>query len=196
PGQYEMKSVRSGRSGEDRVEILSGLKEGDIVVASGNLMLDAESQLRLGAALVPGKGKPLPADAARFLESLAAVSAALASDDPAAAGKIEIHGLSEAKSAPFSNAFLKAGKLPPLPKTSDLAQVRAGFYEWSTAAADLALELKRQGYDVPVRVFECPMTGSSFPGAPQRARWVQAGSTPANPYLGLEMQDCGSEAPP
>lgn len=58
PGKYEMHGVRSGRSGDNRVEILSGLKEGDVVVSSGNLMLDAESQLRLGAALVPGDRKP------------------------------------------------------------------------------------------------------------------------------------------
>ena len=196
PGQYEMKSVQSGRSGGDRVEIVSGLKEGDIVVASGNLMLDAESQLRLGASLVPGKGKPLPADAAHFLETMASVSAALAADGAVAAGKIEIPALQETKEAPFSETFLKSGKLPQLPKTSDLAQVRAGFYEWSSLATNLAIELKRQGYEVPVRVFECPMTGGSFPGAPQRARWVQTGDKPLNPYLGLEMQDCGNEIRP
>jgi len=196
PGQYEMKSVASGRSGEDRVEILSGLKEGDVVVASGNLMLDAESQLRLGASLVPGKEKPLQEIWGNFLKSLAGVSAALATDDAAAAGKIEIPALHETTEAPFSEAFLKTAKLPPLPKTSDLAQVRAGFYEWSTTAANLALELKRQGYAVPVRIFECPMTGGSFPGAPQRARWVQSGDKPLNPYLGLEMQDCGNEIQP
>jgi Cu(I)/Ag(I) efflux system membrane fusion protein len=196
PGEYEMKSVQSGRSGEDRIEIHSGLKEGDVVVASGNLMLDAESQLRLGAALVPGKEKPLPDNWAGFLESMASISAALAADDAVAAGKIEIPALHETKEAPFAEAFLKAGKLPPLPKTSDLAQVRAGFYAWSTIAADLALELKRQGYEVPVRVFECPMTGNSFPGAPKHARWVQKGDKAFNPYLGMEMQDCGNEVQP
>ncbi len=196
PGQYEMKSVQSGRTGEDRAEIVSGLKEGDMVASSGNLMLDAESQLRLGASLVPGKEKPLPEEWAGFLESIASVSAALAADDAAAAGRIEIPALHETKEAPFSEAFLKAGKLPPLPKTSDLAQVRAAFFGWSTTAADLALELKRQGYEVPVRVFECPMTGSSFPGAPQHARWVQNGAKPFNPYLGMEMQDCGNEIKP
>jgi len=196
PGQYEMKSVQSGRSGEDRVEILSGLREGDIVVARGNLMLDAEAQLRLGASLVPGKGKPLPDDWTRFFESMAALSSALAGDNAAAAGKIEIPVPQKTEDAPFSEALLKFAKLPPLPKTSDLSQVRAVFYEWSTVATDLALELKRQGFEVPVRVFECPMTGGSFPDAPQHAKWMQNGDTAANPYLGSKMQDCGSEVRP
>jgi hypothetical protein len=53
--------------------------------------------------------------------------------------------------------------------------------------------LKSAGYDVPVHVFECPMTGSAFPGAPKSARWVQSGDKPLNPYLGLDMQTCGEE---
>jgi len=48
PGQFEMTPVQAGRSGDDRVEIVSGLKEGTIVAVRGNLMLDAESQLRSG----------------------------------------------------------------------------------------------------------------------------------------------------
>lgn len=50
-GTYEMREVRAGRTGDARVEILSGLEAGDVVVARGNLMLDAEAQLRAG-----GKG--------------------------------------------------------------------------------------------------------------------------------------------
>lgn len=46
PGEYETRSVQAGRSGDDRVEILSGLSAGERVVVRGNLMLDAESQLR------------------------------------------------------------------------------------------------------------------------------------------------------
>lgn len=196
PGQFEMKAVQSGRSSEDRIEIVSGLNAGDLVAARGNLMLDAESQLRLGAALIPGESKPIPGDWTRFFGSVAAASAALASDDAAGAGKIEIPVPGPTNEAPFADAALKAAKLHPLPKTSDLAQIRAGFYEWSSLAADLALDLKRQGYDVPFHVFECPMTGGSFPGAPKHARWIQSGDKALNPYLGLEMQDCGSEVQP
>lgn len=196
PGKYEMRAVQSGRSGEDRVEILSGLQEGETVVASGNLLLDAESQLRLGAALVPGNKKPLPEGWSQFLQSISQMSAALAADRAAEAAGISLTLPNEAPGAPFSDALLRAASLPQLPKSSDLAQVRTAFYAWSTLAAELTLELERQGYEVPVSVFECPMTGSSFPGAPKSARWIQSSDKNANPYLGAEMLDCGSEVKP
>ncbi len=196
PGQYEMRGVESGRSGDDRVEILSGLKEGDVVVSSGNLMLDAESQLRLGASLVPGEKKPIPQGWQTFLGTVASISSALAADDAAKASSLAITLPEDSREAPFAGAGLKAASLPPLPKTSDLAQIRAAFYPWSQLASELTLDLQRQGYAVPVHVYECPMTGSAFPGAPKSARWVQEGSAVSNPYLGSEMVDCGSEVKP
>lgn len=196
PGTYEMRSVQSGRSGEDRIEILAGLQEGDTVVSRGNLLLDAESQLRLGASLVPGHKKPLPEGWAKFLDSISAMSAALAADQAAPAAAITPVVPGGPREAPFADVRLRAAALPPLPKSSDLAQVRSAFYAWSSLAADLTLELERQGYEVPVRVLECPMTGSSFPGAPNSARWIQAASQTANPYLGAGMLECGSEVKP
>lgn len=49
-GLYEQRSVRTGRSGLQGVEILDGLKEGERVVTQGNLMIDAEAQLQAGNA--------------------------------------------------------------------------------------------------------------------------------------------------
>ncbi len=46
PGRYEPRAVRLGRSGDDGIEVLSGLAEGERVVATGNLLIDAEAQLR------------------------------------------------------------------------------------------------------------------------------------------------------
>ncbi len=40
------------------------------------------------------------------------------------------------------------------------------------------------------------MTGGSFPGAPNKARWVQAGADTRNPYLGAAMLSCGVPAKP
>jgi membrane fusion protein, copper/silver efflux system len=45
-GAYEQRAVRTGRVGDEGIEILEGLKEGERVVAQGNLMIDAEAQLR------------------------------------------------------------------------------------------------------------------------------------------------------
>jgi hypothetical protein len=64
------------------------------------------------------------------------------------------------------------------------------------AGADLALILKKSGQDSPWQVFECPMSGDSFPGAPSGARWIQEGKEVHNPYYGAEMLNCGAEIRP
>ena len=48
-GKYEQRTVKVGRTGDQDVEILEGLKEGERVVSQGNLMMDAEAQLQAGA---------------------------------------------------------------------------------------------------------------------------------------------------
>ena len=44
-GRFEPRTVKPGRKAEGYTEILSGLSEGDRVVAAANFMLDAESKL-------------------------------------------------------------------------------------------------------------------------------------------------------
>lgn len=45
-GSLSPREVRLGSSSDDRVEVLSGLKEGEVVVASATFLVDAESSLR------------------------------------------------------------------------------------------------------------------------------------------------------
>ena len=196
PGEFEMRAVKAGRSGDERVEIVSGLSSGDIVVASGNLMLDAEAQLRSGGSGTIAPQNQLPEALEQFLGKLAALAAALASDDLSAAQK-DIPAVMPmfpvGADAELSGAWSKLRDLPPFERSGDLSAWRRTFYVWSTAAAAVVFELKAAGYEVPFHVFECPMTGTSFPGAPKSARWVQSGEKTSNPYLGLEMQTCGKE---
>jgi multidrug efflux pump subunit AcrA (membrane-fusion protein) len=49
-GHIEPRQVRTGERLGDRVEIVSGLKEGERVATSGNFLLDSETQLRGNAA--------------------------------------------------------------------------------------------------------------------------------------------------
>lgn len=48
-GAYEQRRVKLGRQGDDLWEILSGLEEGDRVVTSGNVLVDAQAQINRGS---------------------------------------------------------------------------------------------------------------------------------------------------
>lgn len=198
-GKYEQRSVKTGRVGDEGIEILEGLKEGDNVVTQGNLMIDAEAQLRSGVVL-SGGGKPsVPPqkDAEAFLLQLAKVSAALAAEDIVAAAK-EVRPLHDLAVAIPGDSLPDLEKLKSFtnPSGGDLSALRQSFLPWSLAGSELALAMQRGGQKTDLHVFECPMTGDSFPGAPEQARWVQSGTDVRNPYLGSAMLTCGAEVKP
>lgn len=47
-GQFQARSVKTGIESGDQVEILSGLKAGEIVVISGQFLIDSETNLKAG----------------------------------------------------------------------------------------------------------------------------------------------------
>ncbi len=48
-GYYEQRKIKLGRVGDEYAEVLDGLKEGEKVVTSGNLLIDAETQISQSA---------------------------------------------------------------------------------------------------------------------------------------------------
>ena len=50
PGVYEQRSLKLGRKGDDDWEVLDGLKEGERVVTSGNMLIDGQAQLNRNAS--------------------------------------------------------------------------------------------------------------------------------------------------
>ena len=70
-------------------------------------------------------------------------------------------------------------QIPKISAATDLKALRQAFLPWSTAGADLALAIKRGGQASDVTVFECPMTGDSFPGRPPR----RSGFNPASRFV-------------
>ncbi|HKA37909.1 MAG TPA: efflux RND transporter periplasmic adaptor subunit [Thermoanaerobaculia bacterium] len=59
PGAYAPREVRTGIQGKDFAEVLSGLSEGEIVVTSGNFLIDSESRIgAIGAAPQGSAGQP------------------------------------------------------------------------------------------------------------------------------------------
>ncbi|HEY5707373.1 MAG TPA: efflux RND transporter periplasmic adaptor subunit [Terrimicrobiaceae bacterium] len=201
-GEYEQRIVRTGRVGDEGIEILEGVKDGERVVAQGNLMIDAEAQLRGSAALarpVAALGRPVGQE---LLRQLAQVSEGLAADDAVAAVKAGqslrelAASLEETGEAQVDQVLARLKEIPKNPAGSDLKALRQSFLPWSMAGADLALALEKGGQDPEVTIFECPMTGDSFPGAPSKAKWIQPGSEIRNPYFGAEMLSCGAEVKP
>jgi hypothetical protein len=203
PGAFEPREVRTGRVGDEGIEIVDGLEDSEVVVVQGNLLIDAEAQLRNVAIPLEPATPPteaVPDAAAVFFQQVASVSLALAADDSTAAiaaGRSlpELaRGIPETDGAASVLAALRALSNPPA--GGDLAAVRRSFLPWSQTSADLAQAFLREGADPGVRVFECPMTGDSFAGAPARARWIQTSAEVRNPYLGATMLTCGAEVQP
>lgn len=196
-GKYEQRSVKTGRVGDEGIEILEGLKEGDKVVTQGNLMIDAEAQLRSGVVSPVAEKPSLPPqkEAEDFLRQLARVSAALAAEDTVAVVR-EARPLRDLAAAIPAGPEVQTLKTLPDLAGGDLGALRQSFLPWSLAGAELSLALQRGGQKTDLHVFECPMTGDSFPGAPEQARWVQSGTEALNPYLGSAMLNCGAEVKP
>src|SRR4029079_10294304 len=112
-GAYQQRRVILGRPGDDFWEVLEGVKEGERVVASGNMLIDSQAQLQNVSA--PSNESPPLHDPAlemtetqhatmeKYITAVAEVTAALARDD--------LNGFNDAKA-----------KLPPppqrLPQTS------------------------------------------------------------------------------
>ena len=53
-GRFAPRSVGIGRRSEDRIEVTSGLAEGERVVVEGNFLIDSESNLRAALANLAG----------------------------------------------------------------------------------------------------------------------------------------------
>lgn len=56
-GAYEQRRVKLGRAGDEHWEVLEGVKEGERIVTTGNLLIDGQAQLNSQA----GESSPAPA---------------------------------------------------------------------------------------------------------------------------------------
>lgn len=191
PGSYQQRKVILGRPGDTAWEVLEGVKPGERVVASGNMLIDGQAQLNNLAAPSdesqpkddPAKDMTADEHAAleKYLAAVAVVTDALADDDLAA----------------FNNALTK---LPPTPKgltatapasASDLAGARKAFFPLSEAVADYAKQVR--SHFPKLKVFRCPMSDQAADGVPKNAKWIQFSDKLRNPFMGHEMLDCGVE---
>jgi RND family efflux transporter MFP subunit len=63
-GRFEPREVKLGARSENYLEVLSGLREGEMVVTSANFLIDAESNLKAAIAGFGSNGAALPAQPA------------------------------------------------------------------------------------------------------------------------------------
>jgi Cu(I)/Ag(I) efflux system membrane fusion protein len=190
-GTYQQRNVKLGRSGDALWEILDGLKEGDRIVTSGNMLIDSQAQINAlakPAGLAPVEASSMTGDSAAlrtWFKAVATLNLALASDDLAAANAALKH------LSPAPNGLVKTAA--PVPGT-DLKTMRQAFLPWSQETAALAVKLKSRIPDL--HIFRCSMTHDLWPGAPANAGWIQLTTALRNPYWGKEMLECGMEVKP
>ena len=203
-GVYEPRAVKLGRVGDDFYEVAGGLREGENVVTNGNLLIDAQAHLNRGGT--PEKAaSELPSPlteaqregAKQFLTFADALAQRLSADDLAGYNDL-------AKTAPENRARLATafGDAAPIPAADlrtapDLPMARKAFQPLSDALAGWAAQLRRSDSAfADLKIYRCPMTADSFPGAPAKAAWMQLSPPIRNPYFGREMPGCGDEVKP
>jgi Cu(I)/Ag(I) efflux system membrane fusion protein len=201
---YLARRVSLGRIGDDTVEILAGLHEGDQVVTEGGLMLDGQAQLARAAItgddpphahataapepVAPGPVGTGYAELKALAFAAADAAAALAADDFAAYQR-QRPALRTALSA-----YLAVTINSPLEQFADtlrdredLRAARRDFEPFSTALADAVREQRlasREG----LHVFQCPMAPVLGTG-----RWLGRTADLKNPFFGSAMLTCGEE---
>jgi membrane fusion protein, copper/silver efflux system len=207
PGLYEQRPVKLGRAGDEDWEVLEGLNEGDLVVTSGNMLIDAQAQLNQGgSSAAAGVSKPeftehqqkAVSDIIALAHSLAATLAAdnveqfneLTSSVAPAVEHLTMVFADAADWKGIVDKVIAAGKPQP---TKDLKAARRMFQPFAAAVVELARAARRQPAFANVKVFRCPMTDQAYPGAPKSALWIQTNAPLRNPFFGSEMIDCGSE---
>jgi RND family efflux transporter MFP subunit len=216
-GHFSPRQVTVGRTGRrdaapgddgDFVQILSGLEPADVVVTSGQFLLDSESRLQEAnrkfspAAAAPrtvrADESPAPAPApspARAADPVTAVVRAylpLAAffgapqKDTTPADPAGLLAAANALAASADPALQAAGKdLLAAAKALEhqpVAEQRARFKPLSKTVVDLAKSRPLAPGFGKVYAFQCTMDG---------AQWLQQTPTPANPYFPVEMKTCG-----
>jgi Cu(I)/Ag(I) efflux system membrane fusion protein len=192
-GAYQQRSVILGRAGNEFLEVLEGVKEGERVVASGGMLIDSQAHLQ-NVTAPSEESPPLPDPAMRmnaqqhealekFLVAMADLADTLARDDLGA------FNAAIARLPPLPEDFPKV-PAPSVP-AADLEAARRSFLPLSEAAANYAMQVR--GHFPKLKIFRCPMSQMAGEGIPKNAKWIQLSANLRNPFMGQEMLGCGAE---
>jgi membrane fusion protein, copper/silver efflux system len=203
-GAYEQAALKIGRRGDEFVEVLSGLKEGDAVVTNGNLLIDGQAEMNRAFMAPPESATPAAelneeqkSSIARFINVADAMAAALAKDDLAAFNKASEPAME------ITGTMLKWLESMDLDKAchfhgfDDIKSARIAYHQFSVAATAALEPLRKAGQTPDFQIYECGMVDEAIPNVPKKARWIQTGKRPlANPFFGAEMLECGKTIRP
>ncbi len=217
-GGYARRVLKLGRHGDQLIEVLDGISAGDKVVVNGNLLLDGQAEMNrsyASHAMYSDDTNALPAFPALtgeqrkavkdFLALADALATSLSADDVKEfnAQAAKTHVATPSLLAAFDGTNAWQSLLKPVEKVGhlgaaeNLKAARKAFHPFSEATVALAQALRRAEKEfATLKVFRCPMTKDAFPGAPNRADWIQLQPEIHNPWFGKEMIDCGSEVKP
>jgi Cu(I)/Ag(I) efflux system membrane fusion protein len=212
-GNFEPRQLRLGRVGDHHYEVLDGVKEGELIVANGNLLIDAQAQLNRGFTPAPAAVEEAPqiepaklsADQRRalaeYLSALAAASSRLAADDlpgysavvPKLKQSLQQLAASFPGDHPLKGAIDKMNSAPLSSQVNSLTIARKEFHALATPTVQWARVLKGEEGFAAFNFYQCPMTDQAVEGAARKGFWVQQGGPLRNPYFGAEMLECGTE---
>jgi membrane fusion protein, copper/silver efflux system len=203
-GAYQLRRILLGRVGDDVWEVVSGLEEGEKVVTTGNLLIDAQAQLDHGDS-VPAAFAPavLPLAegqtevARKFIDAVAAAGTALSSDNLVQYNERApaILETGEKLAATMGKEGERLVKLAKIGGAKDIRIARTQFYPLSMASTEYAAMWRGQSKEFSeLKIFECPMAKSAVPSAETNTgRWLQLTGPIRNPFFGAEMLECGRE---
>lgn len=224
-GAFERRSVRLGRMGDSAWEILEGVREGEKVVITGNVLIDAQAQFTQG--LEWDNTSPTSESSSR-LEKVTPIGPATALKEPVrfltesqdkalqtfvsfsdglsaalAADKLEEANQQGAKLAESGRVLIK--EFAPDHPWHELLRSLEQHSSWPKAA-----DLKTaRGQFLPLSTNIVALTQQLrglkgnyaslkvylCPMAPAPGLWMQAKGPLRNPYFGSKMLSCGSEIP-
>ncbi|MEM6560011.1 MAG: efflux RND transporter periplasmic adaptor subunit [Planctomycetota bacterium] len=203
-GKFEPRDVTVGRDAVDgQVEILEGLEPGEMIVTSGQFLLDSEARTREALAKMLA-GDDMAADQQAAVETAAVGASELSADEAEAVSALlraylpmsdllsrdRTDGLAAMADDVAAAAPNLAGPARAVASAgNDLDAARAAFAKLSTRVSDRVMQTGVPAtLDIEVARLRCPM----FPPG-EKSPWLQTAGEPRNPYYGSAMLVCFDE---